>query len=174
MDGPSGMPHQTEGIWTVDYNNAKWVTSAGEDAYRRGLYTYLRRSSPYPSFISFDASERETCLSRRINTNTPLQALITLNDPVYFEAAINLAQQVENIEGNKKAKVDLAYKKVMGKKISEEKSKILSNLLEETEAYYIDNEEEAFELIKSENLELASLTVVVNALMNMDEFLVKN
>nr|WP_262910780.1 DUF1553 domain-containing protein [Wocania arenilitoris] len=174
MYGPSVMPPQPDGVWTVVYNDDQWKTSKGEDAYRRGLYTYLRRSSPYPSFISFDASERETCLSRRINTNTPLQALITLNDPVYFDAAINLAQQVKSIEGNKKAKVDLAYKKVMGKKITKEKSKILSNLLVETEAYYTNNKEEAFELVNSENLELASLTVVVNALMNMDEFLVKN
>lgn len=174
MYGPSVMPHQPDGVWTVVYNNDQWKTSEGEDAYRRGLYTYLRRSSPYPSFISFDASERETCLSRRINTNTPLQALITLNDPVYFEAATNLAQHVEAIEGGKKAKVDLAYKKVMGKKISAEKSEILTNLLEETEAYYLGHKDEAFELIKSKNLELASLTVMVNALMNMDEFLVKN
>ena len=174
MYGPSVMPHQPDGVWTVVYNNDQWKTSEGEDAYRRGLYTYLRRSSPYPSFISFDASERETCLSRRINTNTPLQALITLNDPVYFEAAMNLAQQVEHIEGGKTEKVNAAYKKVMGKKISVEKSEILSNLLDETEAYYLEHKDEAFELIKSENLELASLTVMVNALMNMDEFLVKN
>ncbi|MDO5978393.1 DUF1553 domain-containing protein [Flavivirga spongiicola] len=174
MYGPSVMPHQPDGVWTVVYNNDEWKTSEGEDAYRRGLYTYLRRSSPYPSFISFDASERETCLSRRINTNTPLQALITLNDPVYFEAAIKLAQQVENVEGGKIEKVGLAYKKVMGKKISTEKSEILTNLLDETEAYYAENIDEAFQLIKSDNLELASLTVMVNALMNMDEFLVKN
>ena len=174
MYGPSVMPHQPDGVWTVVYNNDRWETSAGEDAYRRGLYTYLRRSSPYPSFISFDASERETCLSRRINTNTPLQALITLNDPVYFETAMVLAQQVERIEGGKIKKINEAYKKVMGKKINAEKSEILSNLLEETEAYYLEHKDEAFELIKSENLELASLTVMVNALMNMDEFLVKN
>lgn len=174
MYGPSVMPHQPDGVWTVVYNNDQWITSEGEDAYRRGLYTYLRRSSPYPSFISFDASERETCLSRRINTNTPLQALITLNDPVYFEAAMNLAKDVEEAEDEKKAKVSMAYQKVMGKKISSEKSEILTNLLNETEAYYKNNKDEAFELIKSDDIKLASLTVMVNTLMNMDEFLVKN
>ena len=174
MYGPSVMPYQPDGVWTVVYSNDKWETSDGEDAYRRGLYTYLRRSSPYPSFISFDASERETCLSRRINTNTPLQALITLNDPVYVEAAMNVAKQVENIEGGRTEKINIAYKKVMGKKISVEKSEILFNLLEQTETYYLEHKDEAFELVKSENLELASLTVMVNALMNMDEFLVKN
>ncbi len=174
MYGPSVMPHQPDGVWTVVYSNDQWITSEGEDAYRRGLYTYLRRSSPYPSFISFDASERETCLSRRINTNTPLQALITLNDPVYFEAAMNLAQQVDIIEGGKKEKVNAAYKKVMGKKISKEKSEILTHLLDDTEAYYSEHKDEAFELIQSDDLELASLTVMVNTMMNMDEFLVKN
>lgn len=174
MYGPSVMPPQPEGVWTVVYNNDTWKTSDGEDAYRRGLYTYLRRSSPYPSFISFDASERETCLSRRINTNTPLQALITLNDPVYFEAAMKLAQQVKETKGGKKEKIDLAYKKVMGKKINIEKTNILHNLFNETEAYYSEHKDEAFQLVKSEDLELASLTVMVNTLMNMDEFLVKN
>ncbi len=174
MYGPSVMPHQPDGVWTVVYNNDQWKTSEGEDAYRRGLYTYLRRSSPYPSFISFDASERETCLSRRINTNTPLQALITLNDPVYFEAAINLAQQIHKVDGGQKEQVNAAYKKVMGKQISEEKLEVLSNLLNETETYYLKHKDEAFELIKSDDLKLASLTVMVNTLMNMDEFLVKN
>ena len=174
MYGPSVMPMQPEGVWTVVYSNARWSTSEGEDAYRRGLYTYTRRSSPYPSFITFDAAGREFCLSRRINTNTPLQALVTLNDPVYFEAARNLAQQILPVKGGKKTKVAMAYNKVMGKMPGPEKTNILIRLLEETEAYYQENEEEAYELTKSENQELATLTVMANALMNMDEFIVKN
>ncbi|WP_242203983.1 DUF1553 domain-containing protein [Aestuariivivens insulae] len=174
MYGPSVMPYQPEGVWTVVYSNDTWKTSPGEDAYRRGLYTYLRRSSPYPSFISFDASERETCLSRRINTNTPIQALVTLNDPVYFEAAMHLAQQIETIEGDNKLKVETAYTKVMGKKITPEKLGVLVKLLEDTKTYYQENKEEAHELVKSDNLELASLTIMMNVLMNMDEFIVKS
>ncbi len=174
MHGPSVMPIQPDGVWTVIYSKDSWKTSQGEDAYRRGLYTYMRRSSPYPSFISFDASGRDFCLSRRTNTNTPLQALVTLNDPVYFETAFHLAQQIEKLEGGKKEKIAIAYQKVMGKSISEEKSKILMTLLNETEAYYADHKEEVHALIKSNNTELATLTVMMNSLMNMDEFLVKN
>lgn len=174
MYGPSVMPHQPEGVWSVVYNNDTWTTSEGEDAYRRGLYTYLRRSSPYPSFISFDAASRELCLSRRINTNTPLQALVTLNDPVYVEAARNLAKQILPMEADPKTKIENAYHLVMGKKPDTAKTEILVNLLQDTNEYYGQHTEEAYELAKEENVELASLTVVANALMNMDEFIVKN
>ncbi|GAA3583204.1 DUF1553 domain-containing protein [Snuella lapsa] len=174
MYGPSVMPYQPEGVWTVVYSNDTWQTSPDEDAYRRGLYTYLRRSSPYPSFISFDASERESCLSRRINTNTPIQALVTLNDPVYFEAAMHLAQQIEALDGDNKTKVEAAYTKVIGKNISPDKTTILVKLLEDTKAYYQAHKEEAFQLVKTDNLELASLTIMMNVLMNMDEFIVKS
>ncbi|MEQ6121764.1 DUF1553 domain-containing protein [Reichenbachiella sp. MALMAid0571] len=174
MYGPSVMPYQPEGVWTVVYSNEAWETSENEDAYRRGLYTYMRRSSPYPSFITFDAASREFCLSRRINTNTPLQALVTLNDPVYFEAARNLAKQILPLEGDKKAKVETAYQKVMGKLPDPSKTDILVKLLDNTEEYYSEHVEEAREIAKSDSLELASLTVMANALMNMDEFIVKN
>ncbi|MEQ9285257.1 MAG: DUF1553 domain-containing protein [Cyclobacteriaceae bacterium] len=174
MYGPSVMPHQPEGVWSVVYNNDTWTTSEGEDAYRRGLYTYLRRSSPYPSFISFDAASRELCLSRRINTNTPLQALVTLNDPVYVEAARNLAKQILPMAADPKTKIENAYHLVMGKKPDTAKTEILVNLLQDTNEYYGQHTEEAYELAKEENVELASLTVVANALMNMDEFIVKN
>lgn len=174
MYGPSVMPYQPEGVWTVVYNNESWKTSEDEDAYRRGLYTYMRRSSPYPSFITFDAASREFCLSRRINTNTPLQALVTLNDPVYFEAARNLAKQILPVKGGKKEKVEAAYHRVMGKLPDSSKTEILIKLLDNTEEYYSENLEEAKEMAKSDSLELASLTVMTNALMNMDEFIVKN
>lgn len=174
MYGPSVMPFQPEGVWSVVYSGQQWEQSEGEDAYRRGVYTYLRRSSPYPSLITFDASQREVCVSRRINTNTPLQALVTLNDPVFMEAARELATMVLESGGDKKANVEEAYNLVMGKQVEPEKSSALLNLLTETEEYYKDNKEEAFEMAKTENVELATLTVMANALMNMDEFIVKN
>jgi hypothetical protein len=85
VGGESVMPPQPDGIWNVVYSNHKWETMP-EDKYRRGLYTFWRRTTPYPSMVSFDSPSREFCVSRRIRTNTPLQALITLNDPVYLEA----------------------------------------------------------------------------------------
>ncbi len=92
MYGPPVMPWQPDGIWQmVNDTLTRWETSAGEDRYRRGLYTLWRRSAPYPSMIAYDAPSREVCTVRRIRTNTPLQALASLNDPVFMEAAQHLA-----------------------------------------------------------------------------------
>ena len=91
LGGPPVMPWQPEGIWQVVYSHRRWETSRGEDRYRRALYTLWRRTSPYPSMTTFDAPSGETCTIRRIRTNTPLQALVTLNDPTLMEAAQALA-----------------------------------------------------------------------------------
>lgn len=94
MGGPPVMPPQPPGIWNSVYNNAKWVDATGRDRYRRAIYTFIKRTAGYPSALMFDASDRDTSLPRRIPTNTPLQALVTLNDPVYQEAAAALARRV--------------------------------------------------------------------------------
>lgn len=91
MYGAPVMPWQPEGVWQVVYNGDAWRTSKGEDRYRRALYTFMRRTSSYPAMMNFDAPTGETCTVRRIRTNTPLQALTTLNDPVFMEAAQKLA-----------------------------------------------------------------------------------
>ena len=85
-----------------------------------------------------------------------------------------MAEQIQSIEGDSRLKVEAAYKKVMGKNISPEKTEILLKLFEDTNTYYKTHEEEAHELVKTDNLELASLTVMMNVLMNMDEFIVKS
>ncbi len=95
LGGPSVYPPQPDGLWQAAFNGQRtWATSAGEDRYRRGLYTFWRRTVPYPSMATFDAPSREFCVVRRSRTNTPLQALVTLNDPVYVEAAQALARRV--------------------------------------------------------------------------------
>jgi hypothetical protein len=94
MGGPPVMPPQPAGLWRSTYNTKTWVDAEGEDRYRRGLYTYLKRTTPYPSFTTFDAGSGEICQIRRIRTNTPLQALVTLNDPAYLEAAAALAARM--------------------------------------------------------------------------------
>ena len=88
------MPPQPAGIWASVYNDAKWTDATGPDRYRRAVYTFIKRTAGYPSSLIFDASDRDTSLPRRIATNTPLQALVTLNDPVYEEAARALARRV--------------------------------------------------------------------------------
>ena len=100
IGGPSVFPLQPPGIWDNPYSDAKWETSEGEDRYRRGLYTFVRRTSPYPSALTLDATSREFCTVRRVRTNTPLQALTLLNDEAYFEAARALADRMMREGGN--------------------------------------------------------------------------
>ncbi|QDV40533.1 Planctomycete cytochrome C [Stieleria neptunia] len=93
LGGPSVMPPQPDGVWQTVYSGAQWKTPEGAGKYRRALYTYWRRTSPYPSFLMFDSPTRDLCSARRIATNTPLQALVTLNDPVYVECGRALASR---------------------------------------------------------------------------------
>ena len=97
MGGPPVMPPQPEGVWNSVYNDSKWVDAKGPNRYRRAIYTYIKRTSGYPSFLTFDASDHDTSLARRIPTNTPLQALVTLNDPVYQEASEALAARMMKV-----------------------------------------------------------------------------
>jgi hypothetical protein len=92
--GPPVMPPQPAGLWRSTYSGQQWIDAEGEDRWRRGLYTYLKRTTPHPALIAFDAGSREICLLRRQNTNTPLQALVTLNDPALLEAAAALAARL--------------------------------------------------------------------------------
>lgn len=94
--GPSVMPPQPDGVWNSPYSNKKWVTAEGADRYRRALYTFWSRSAPYPSLITFDVPTRDLCNIQRIPTNTPLQSLVTLNDPVYLECAQHLAKIIQD------------------------------------------------------------------------------
>ncbi|HEY1270770.1 MAG TPA: PSD1 and planctomycete cytochrome C domain-containing protein [Terriglobales bacterium] len=94
MGGPPVMPPQPSGVWNSVYNESKWVDAKGPNRYRRAIYTYIKRTSGYPSFLTFDASDHDVTLARRTPTNTPLQALVTLNDPVYQEASEALARRM--------------------------------------------------------------------------------
>lgn len=175
MLGPSVMPEQPEGIWQVVYSGDTWETSKGEDRYRRALYTFWRRTSPYPSFIAFDAPSREFCLPRRINTNTPIQALVTLNDPVYLEAARELARNVmENAGPDTKNQLSLMYSMTMLRGVDEEKLEDLLVLYQQAQQYFEADQEAICQLTGEENETLAVLTVVANTMMNLDEFLTKS
>src|SRR5438445_2575825 len=100
MYGPPVKPPQPSlGVSAAFGSGIDWQTSAGDDRYRRALYTMWRRSNPYPSMATFDAPNREVCTLRRTRTNTPLQALVTLNDPVYLEASQALARKIVSAGG---------------------------------------------------------------------------
>jgi len=108
LGGPSVFPMQPEGIWNIPYSSDRWVTSAGGDQYRRGVYTFWRRTAPYATFATFDAPSREVCTVRRPRTNTPLQALATLNDPAFTVASAGLARRILR-EGGPTVRSRLGY-----------------------------------------------------------------
>lgn len=180
MGGAAVMPLQPDGVWMTVYSGDTWKTSENGNQHRRGVYTFLKRTSPYPSSITFDGSSREVCLQRRIRTNTPLQALVTLNDPVYLEAARTLAQRMEK-DGGKDAKacIKRGYKLAMSKDISDAKTAVLEKLYNQALQQYKKDPAaaDAFNMRAvpdAEKAHLAALTVVANALMNLDEFLTKS
>ena len=88
------FPPQPAGVWDLPYNDESWEESEGPDRYRRGIYTFVRRSALYPAMMNFDATSRESCTIRRIRTNTPMQALTTLNDTGFFEMAQALGNRL--------------------------------------------------------------------------------
>jgi hypothetical protein len=176
MYGPSVMPYQPEGLWQVVYNGSDWETSPGEDQYRRAMYTYWRRTNPYPSLMSFDSPSREFCLARRIDTNTPIQALVTLNDPVYIETAMGLANRMMDAEDQQvDQQISKGYQIAMAKnEIDAEKLKELELLYAKALHYFESNPAEAEALVCKKDIKLATLTVVANAIMNLDEFITKS
>jgi hypothetical protein len=177
--GPPVMPFQPEGIWQVPYNAESWTLSADNQRYRRGLYTFMKRSAPYPSFETFDLAPRQVCVSRRITTNTPLQALVTLNDPVFVEAAQHLAfWMLDKAPGLIDERIRLGYRKAMGYPITEERLNILLELYQETLNKFKADSQDIDKLLgdlnfQSTEIEAASTVILANALLNLDEFLMK-
>lgn len=162
MHGPPVMPYQPEGIWVSPYNGNKWVLSEGDQKYRRAVYTYWKRTNAYPSMVNFDAVGREVCSSRRIRTNTPLQALTTLNDQVFVDLSIQMAKMMSS--KNASQSIQKAYKNLTGRQISQAKEKVLLELYETAIASYA----------KEANSKEKALTLVMNALLNLDEVLMKS
>ena len=182
IGGPSVMPPQPEGIWNSPYSGEKWQTSTGEDRYRRGLYTFWKRTSPYPSFLSFDAPSREFCVVRRPRTNTPLQALTLLNDPVYVEAAQTLARRMATEGGNDAiARVTRGFRLTLARTPQQAEVEQLVALFNTELVHYREDTKAAEAMAgklddKTKQVDLAELaawTVVANVLLNLDEIVTK-
>jgi hypothetical protein len=159
-----------------------WQTSAGDDRYRRAIYTTWRRSSPYPSMATFDAPNREVCTVRRVRTNTPLQALVTLNDPVYVEAAQALARRTLAGGSTVDDRARHAFRLCLCRPPHDEELARLVGLYQQTLAA-LERTPDAAHRLATEPLgaappgtseaELAAWTVVGNVLLNLDETLMK-
>ena len=177
MYGPSVMPYQPEGVWKSPYNGATWNLSKEGNQYRRALYTFLKRSAPYPTMLSFDGTSREVCTVRRIRTNTPLQALNLLNDSVYIEAAQHFAQRIKSmVPQNASKQISMGYELAFNKTISPEKQKVFEKLYNNAFAKYSQDTIKIEQITgdKKAGPSGAALVMVATALLNTDEFLTKN
>ncbi len=177
--GPSMMPYQPPGIWSVQLRpHIQWVTdSLAENRSRRALYTYWRRSSPYPSMVAFDSPSREFCISRRVATNTPLQAFVTLNDPAYVEMAQHLARRMADADEAVDAQIAAGYRLALLAPPSDEARTTLRGLY--------DRARERFAAAPADTVaaaagpghpptpERAALVQVASAIMNLDAYIMK-
>jgi mono/diheme cytochrome c family protein len=182
IGGPSVMPPQPEGIWRNPYSGAKWIPSTGENRYRRGLYTFLRRTSPYPAMMTFDATSREVCTVRRVRTNTPLQSLTLLNDETSMDMARALVTRMfAEAGGETKAQMEYGFRLCTSRRPNAAETERLMSLYQQQIAHYSLNNADAAKLVhelrsvsgKVKLPELAAWTVIANVLLNLDETLTK-
>ncbi len=183
IGGPPVFPPQPAGVWSIIYSNDDWRTSTGPDRYRRGLYTFFRRTSPYPAFQLFDAPPRDVCASRRLRTNTPLQAYVTLNDPAFVEAAQAFARRViAETRGGADARILRAYRLLFQRAPSDlEASRVAAFVAAETASFRADPSRAVKAATDplgplpagSHAAEFAAWTLAASALLNLDEALTR-
>jgi hypothetical protein len=186
VGGPSVFPPQPPGLWeelskredSGNWTGQVYTPSKGADAYRRGLYTFWKRTCPPPSLTTFDAPDREICTAERAVTSTPLQALVLLNDPVYLEAARVLAERMIKSGTDEKARLAAGFRLCTSRRAGEREVSALGRLLERQVARFRAAPGEAEKLIlvgeaaRDEKIpawELAAWTVVASTLLNLDE-----
>jgi hypothetical protein len=189
IGGPSVLPYQPKGLWEEmafggDFSAQTYVQSHGPDLYRRGMYTFWKRTVPFPGLNTFDAPDREKCSARRTITNTPLQALLLMNDPTYLEAARALAQRdLKEAPANEEQRIRYAFRLVTERDPSPKESDVLSKLYEKERTHYEAHKDAAEKLIAIgeskpdahlEPAELAAWTMVASTILNMDETVTKN
>ena len=185
--GPSVKPYQPEGLWRdvamPSSNTRTFVRGNGDDLWRRSLYTYWKRAAPPPSMLAFDAPTREYCSTRRLTTNTPLQALVLWNDPQFVEAARMMATNLLEARNSEVENVQTLYRACTGEFVSDPMQHQLLAILKQYRARFIENTADADQLIAlgdaplNETIpasELAAYTMLANAMLASDPTIVKD
>jgi hypothetical protein len=186
IGGPSVKPYQPERIWetvAMEQSNTRFYRAdSGEDLYRRSLYDFWKRAAPPPSMMVFNAPTREECTVRRERTNTPLQALVTMNDPQFFEAARVLAQNTMRAAEEFDARLDSMTLRLLARRLDSRERAVVEGSYRDYLRYYDSHPDEARQAIAVgasrpdpglDRVQLAALTMVANQLMNLDEVLNK-
>jgi hypothetical protein len=190
IGGKSVYPYQPPGLWEAigfgdSFSSQSYHQSHGPDLYRRALYTYWKRSMPYPSMHTFDAPSREICTSYRSRTTTPLQSLVLMNDPAYVEAARGLAERVMQKCKDKTLDDQLTYafRLAVTRKPTQQEITLLEHLYTDQLTHYTEDKAAAAALLKVGESEtpkdldestLAAWTAVANVLLNLDETITKS
>ncbi len=185
IGGASVKPYQPAGLWSEkgEFSILKnYKQDHGKKLYRRGLYTFWRRTSPLPSMMLFDAPTRDNCAVIRQQTNTPLQALVLMNDPQFVEAARVLSERVIRENSTKKEQIIHAHRLLTGKRPSDEVLTLLIQLEQDTQEKYVQNIDSVKELLAVGEYpvdsalpshEVAAMTVVNNTILSLDETIMK-
>ncbi len=188
IGGPSVFPYQPGGLWEEmafgeGFSVQSYEQSHGKDLYRRGMYTFWKRTVPPASMATFDAPDREKCTARRALTNTPLQALALLNDPTYVEAARALAERavLEGGQGDT-ARIAYAFRLATARRPTTSETAVLSALLGKQRASFRRDPQAAPKLLsvgesprktRMDPAELAAWTMVASTILNLDETITK-
>ena len=188
IGGPSVFPYQPKGLWDElafgdGFSAQSFTPSTGKDLYRRSVYTFWKRTVPPPQLTTFDAPDREKCTVRRAVTNTPLQALVLMNDPTYLEAARWLAQRAMNHGGrDARSRIDFVFRGATARTPSTKEARVLRSLFQQQITRYRADKKAALDLLgvgeskwdaTLEASELAAWTIVASAVLNLDETITK-
>ena len=187
IGGPSIKPYQPKGIWESSTSGrgqlARYKQDHGEDLYRRGMYTFIKRTVPPPSMLTFDASNRDQCEVNRVRTNTPLQALVLLNDPQVLEAARVLAERLSMERSSAEEKIEKAFRLVICRKENEKQRQVLTDFYK-TEMEKFQKERKKAESVLNageykhepvaNKAETAALMQVIHTIYNMEEAITKS
>ena len=177
--GPSVKPYQPPGLWLIAMGQPNYDQGHGDDLHRRSLYTFWKRTVPHPAMVTFDAAERNVCVAKRQSTSTPLQALALLNDVQIVESARFAAQRMLQSGGSTdEARVEWLFRTLTSRPSTEKETAILVQLLREQRELFAANRGEATKLLtvgeakndpQLEVVELAAATVLAEAILNLDE-----
>ncbi|MDH3709020.1 MAG: DUF1553 domain-containing protein [Cyclobacteriaceae bacterium] len=187
LGGESVRPYQPEGLWIEKGNFSHkllhYRVTRGDSLYRRSLYTFVKRSSPHPAMTAFDAPNRDVCIVKRENTNTPLQALVLLNDPQFVECSRVLAQRVQQeARDSLEEQIGRAFQLATGRSPKDQEMQIFMNLFNTQKEHFRQEPEHAQELLKVGDypvdpqlnpLNTAALTVLASTILNHDEAYMK-
>ncbi len=189
IGGPSVFPYQPKGLWEEmafgeHFSAQTYVQSHGPDLYRRSMYTFWKRTVPFPSLNTFDAPSREKCTARRTVTNTPLQALVLMNDPTFMEAARKFAERdIQEAGPNETDRIRFAFRTATDREPTPQELTILNKLYGNERAHYESDPSDAEKVVSIgesprdkhlDTVDLAAMTLVTSTILNMDETVTKN